>query len=645
MVDDLAESLQGAEVLRLDCRRSGKLFLQGGEDLDPLDRIDAEVGVEGHLEFQHLFRVAGLLGDHGEQHVGHPVAVDGRSGWRCGRGRGRSRYRPVGNGGLWQCSLCCSRSLRDRHGGGQRLPLQHTGLLIDQVEEGACGGFLPDQELLVQTRGLLLQVLQGLHALPGHLQGILQGSGGGKRCRRDRRLGPDGRLLKARAWHTRRCRPCSGGRPGVHWRTFLGRLEVVGAGQGDSHARLLAFDPFAGRGITFVPAYQFDRAADRRQLRQGAGQVVNPRAFAAGGIDGDRMVWALAEDRPDHPGQAGTGSNLEESAHPGGVHRFDFGDEIDRTGQLGGENLAGGLGGLGISGTGTVGIDLGDRFLEIYRLQAFAEGPAGTGHQFTVKGRGHRQLLVVEPTFVELPCGFFDLGTRPGKDPLGRGVAVGQDQIQPGRREEVLDLLEGRRDCQHRAAIAFAGGHQFTTQPGKCVQGGGVKVAAGTEGGQLAIAVSGIGVRSHTEGGKHSAGPHADGAKGGLGDFRRPKLRFIQVPGGLVKSGSGVDEFGQAALFATAVGGKGAIRCLEVFQELRELDRQVPEHPGVLRPLAREKHRQTATGLTPGKETAVGGVPGTLPTVAAQHGQGTFHLRRRLGGRLIENHDQAAGLL
>ena len=145
---------------------------------------------------------------------------------------------------------------------------------------------------------------------------------------------------------------------------------------------------------------------------------MDPRAFAAGGIDGDRMVIALAENRLDHPGQAGTGSDLEECAHTGSVHRFDFGDEIDRAGQLDGENFTGCLGGLRISCTGAVGIDSGRRLFEIYRLQALAERPAGIGYQFTVKGRGNRQLLVAEAQFIELACRFVDLVTRPGEDPL-----------------------------------------------------------------------------------------------------------------------------------------------------------------------------------------------------------------------------------
>ncbi len=57
------------------------------DDLDPLDRIDAEVRFEALVEADHVARIAGLLLDDGEQHVGqlrtaearaHAVALRGR---------------------------------------------------------------------------------------------------------------------------------------------------------------------------------------------------------------------------------------------------------------------------------------------------------------------------------------------------------------------------------------------------------------------------------------------------------------------------------------------------------------------------------------------------------------------------------------
>ena len=103
MLDDLAESLQGAEILRLDRRGVGKLFLQCGENFHALDRIDAEVGIKGHLQLQHLFRVTGLFGDDREQGRRNLAAVNARAcnlDWSCGK---RSRDR-----------LLCRRNPRSR---------------------------------------------------------------------------------------------------------------------------------------------------------------------------------------------------------------------------------------------------------------------------------------------------------------------------------------------------------------------------------------------------------------------------------------------------------------------------------------------------------------------------------------------------
>ena len=62
-VNHLLQRLQCAEVLGLDLRSARQLAAERGHDLDALDGIHAKVGVEAHLQVQHLYRVAGLLGD------------------------------------------------------------------------------------------------------------------------------------------------------------------------------------------------------------------------------------------------------------------------------------------------------------------------------------------------------------------------------------------------------------------------------------------------------------------------------------------------------------------------------------------------------------------------------------------------------
>src|SRR6185369_5826947 len=67
------QGLKRPEMLRPDQRRVREPFLDGGEDLHALDGVYTEVGVETHVEVEHLDRITGLLADDCE--------------YRCGNGR------------------------------------------------------------------------------------------------------------------------------------------------------------------------------------------------------------------------------------------------------------------------------------------------------------------------------------------------------------------------------------------------------------------------------------------------------------------------------------------------------------------------------------------------------------------------------
>ncbi len=78
---DVPEAVQRTQVLRLDGRSLGQAFLQGAEDLDPLDGVNAQVGVQGLVQLQHLLRIACLLRNNLAQHLsdpGHRVLFRGR---------------------------------------------------------------------------------------------------------------------------------------------------------------------------------------------------------------------------------------------------------------------------------------------------------------------------------------------------------------------------------------------------------------------------------------------------------------------------------------------------------------------------------------------------------------------------------------
>ena len=77
MVDDVAERLEAPEILRVDRTHARYALLESGEDLDALDGVDAEIGVESHVELEHLGGIAGLLGDDHEEALGKLLACSG----------------------------------------------------------------------------------------------------------------------------------------------------------------------------------------------------------------------------------------------------------------------------------------------------------------------------------------------------------------------------------------------------------------------------------------------------------------------------------------------------------------------------------------------------------------------------------------
>ena len=148
------EGVQGAEVLGLDDRGVGQAVLQRRQDLDALDRVDAQVRVQRHPQLQHLRRVPRLLRDHLQEDALDVLgggAGDGGRRWR-GRRRGhgrrqrraqagraggatRRRLQPLGLG-RW---LHHDGSLRDgRDGAGRRGGSAVTGTPSDACNSRCC---------------------------------------------------------------------------------------------------------------------------------------------------------------------------------------------------------------------------------------------------------------------------------------------------------------------------------------------------------------------------------------------------------------------------------------------------------------------------------------------------------------------------
>mmetsp|Transcript_8544 Transcript_8544/g.27192 ORF Transcript_8544/g.27192 Transcript_8544/m.27192 type:complete len:668 (-) Transcript_8544:77-2080(-) len=91
-VDDLADGLRARErghVLRLDA----ELLLHLAQDLDALDRVDAQLRLQRHVHLDHLRLVPRLGGEHGQHRLGRLLRRHARrrGGWRRRGGRRRQR--------------------------------------------------------------------------------------------------------------------------------------------------------------------------------------------------------------------------------------------------------------------------------------------------------------------------------------------------------------------------------------------------------------------------------------------------------------------------------------------------------------------------------------------------------------------------
>ena len=615
--------MQGAEVLGADDRRTGQALLEGGEDLDPLDGVDAQVGVHAHLQLQHLHRVAGLLADHRQQGLGDQVGgcrgrCDGRGCGRCRPGCGRCRRGHAADG-----SRRCSGDLLGRQ---RRAPLQDVLLLLQQGLDGPGGLFLPFQEAAVQLGGLLLHPLQDRHPFPGHPQGFGQGVPG-SRCSGDSgERGPGGCGLQGGPG--RRC----------HGRSLGPRLDIVGAAQRDGHGRLLA-GRRQGRLVPLVPFHQLDSMAEDGQLGQAAGQVTDAGVLAAGGVQRHDRVAVLAEDRPDQAAQARAGADLHEGPDAGLVHGLDLGHEFHRPRQLPGQEFPG-LGGRGgIFGGGAVGEDRDAAVRHGYVGQGRKERPGCVGHQGTVESGGHRQLLAGQLPAAAGREGPGDLCAGPGQHRLGGGVAVGDNQLETLFFKHPFHVCQGCGNRQHAALVAVSGGHQAAAQAGEGMEGVFIQAAGGTQGGQFTVAVAGGRFWFQAEGFQYPQGAQADGADGRLGHIRGAQGLFLLFPDAGPERGGGVDQVRQAC----------AVRCLEAVicsckrvEHLGEAAGQVPQHASVLGTLAGKQQADLARGRAAGEICAVGRAPGGVRALA-ERGPGGGAECRQVGPVVFDHQGQAAG--
>ena len=116
------------------------------EDLDPLDRVDAEVGLQVEVDAQRLLRVAGPLADEVEEPGEQRVAVE-RAGWRptvAGFGRAVLRRSASATGshgrrvhGCERCRTTAGRATRGADRGRDAYPFGCEWPFADADRPGA----------------------------------------------------------------------------------------------------------------------------------------------------------------------------------------------------------------------------------------------------------------------------------------------------------------------------------------------------------------------------------------------------------------------------------------------------------------------------------------------------------------------------
>ena len=354
VVDDLAERREARHDAEIDIGKIGHEILHGTEDLDALDRVDTQVGLELHLPAQHLRRVTGpirhdphqqrrhLRRRHTSRHrrwcrlidAARDVRNRGRGheggrgrrwcdrrnrhgwsdGWRGGGGAGRAGGRErTGGGGACESAEDLDALL----GGGE----ERTVRLGHRVQiRRVCRG------------GLLLSALVGREHARIRWRNECRCSG-----RRRRREG----LVRHRRGSSSGRRRCSvwwsSSGHGVRLGEFVQIFGWIGArvvGSVDRNREFRLPGVVRVRHLA-VPAPQCS------QLHVDPGSCESAEAVEQGRdaaspllVERNSQVFAVVENVVDQAGQDRRWPDLDERAGATGVHRLDHLDEPDRLGEL-----------------------------------------------------------------------------------------------------------------------------------------------------------------------------------------------------------------------------------------------------------------------------------------------------------------------
>ena len=391
--------------------------------------------------------------------------------------------------------------------------------------------------------------------------------------------------------------------------------------------------------MTFIPCAEFDLVASHGQLGQGTGQVGDAGALPGGGIQRQCQVRAVPQDRLHQAGEPVAGANLDETGDPCCVHRLYLGHELDRLGELVCQLGLGCLRVGGVDGGGAVGVHRDPGRLQVDFFQRRQEGGCRVGDQRTVEGGGDGELLAGDAARTEQLLGALDLAGAAGQYGLGRGVLVGDYQVNLLLGQHLAYLGERRRNGEHAPLVTFPFAHQAAAQPRQGVQSILVDASGGAQRAKLAVAVAGDGLGQDAKALQKAQRSDAGGADGGLGGLGGAQLALLRGTGLGIEGGNGVDEVGKKL---AVLRNEPLVGRRHALQQLREAAGQVVQHAGVLGALAGEEHAELPGVGSAGEIGAVGGLPGRFG-VLLQHRLGVFQQGREVGLAPLQDQRKSAG--
>jgi hypothetical protein len=459
------------------------------DDLDALDRVDAEVGLEVGVELEHLARVARALAHDLDQALGDvgrgrrrvPVGrrdrkrrsrrrlLDGRRRdlHRRGRrrhhgshGRRRGRERRRLERLHRKLDVVVSRAVLDAV---SRDVLDAVrGAVLDRCLGAACLAEVGEDDGLLRVEEVLHELEMPVHDVPDPLTGRRSRS-----CGRRGRLHGRGRfepgdvpLVRIDRFHGHPIHLCVGRnwlRGGRNVRDSL--VCGPGAAAVDEPQRRRGGRAAAGR-LEGAERQQLDRAAveqplgaESHALRREAREAVQKlrESTAPRLVDGDREVRAPGEDPSDEPGQDAARPDLDEDAGAVVVHRSDLARELDGVDQMLAEDLRDRRRVVGVRRGRRVRVDRDPRRGELRSPQHLRQPPLGGLDEGRVERAGNRQPACPHVALGAPLHGVLDRGTGAGDDRLQRRVHVRDHDVDRG--QQPVERLGRRLDRRHRARL------------------------------------------------------------------------------------------------------------------------------------------------------------------------------------------------